>query len=128
MNQLVGKLLPGHGSRVHIVSLDIFHYIDLLDKSQWTDVAEFILGGVHQLVQSGIDFVLVCSNTGRDTFALDRPFTPLVLGHIAAPRIMEYYPDLVFLHISDAVAFAIKQKKFRKVGYRRILEQTERCE
>jgi len=65
MNQIVGKLLPGHGSRIHIVSLDIFQYVDLLNKSQWTEVAEFLLEGVHQLVKSGIDFLLICSNTGR---------------------------------------------------------------
>jgi aspartate/glutamate racemase len=65
MNQIVGQLLPGHGSRIHIVSLDIFHYVDLLDKSEWSAVAEYLLEGVHQLVKSGIDFLLVCSNTGR---------------------------------------------------------------
>ncbi|CAF2845866.1 unnamed protein product [Rotaria sp. Silwood2] len=101
MNQLIGKFLPGHGSRIHIVSLDIFQYIDLLNKNQWSEVAEFLLEGVHQLVKSGIDFLLICSNT----------------GHIAVPRIMEYYPKLVVLHISDAVAFSIKQKKFKKVGF-----------
>ncbi|CAF0754475.1 unnamed protein product [Adineta steineri] len=101
MNHLVGKLASGHGSQIHIVSLDIFQYVDLLNKSQWSDVAEFILEGVHHLVKSGIDFLLVCSNT----------------GHMAAPRIMEYYPDLVFLHIGDAIAFSIKQKNFKKIGF-----------
>ncbi|CAF0802658.1 unnamed protein product [Rotaria sordida] len=101
MNQLVGKFLPGHGSHIHIVSLDIFHYIDLLNKNQWFEVAEFLLEGVHQLVKSGIDFLLICSNT----------------GHIAVPRIIEYYPKLVLLHISDAVAFSIKQKKLKKIGF-----------
>jgi aspartate/glutamate racemase len=66
MNQLVGKFLPGHSSRIHIVSLDISQYIDLLDRSQWSEVAEFLLEGVHQLVKSGIDFLLVCSNTGNN--------------------------------------------------------------
>ncbi|CAF3359833.1 unnamed protein product, partial [Rotaria sp. Silwood2] len=40
-----------------------------------------------------------------------------ILGHIAAPRITEYYPNLVFIHISDAVAFAIKEKKLKKIGF-----------
>lgn len=39
----------------------------------------------------------------------------LDLAHIAAPTIMKCYPDLVFLHISDAVAYAIKQKNLKKV-------------
>ncbi|CAF3088884.1 unnamed protein product [Rotaria socialis] len=101
MNQLVSKFLPGHCSRIHIVSVDIFQYIETLNNSQWAEAAEYLLEGVHQLVKSGIDFLLICSNT----------------GHIAAPRILEYYPKLVLLHISDAVAFAIKEKKLKKVGF-----------
>jgi aspartate/glutamate racemase len=65
MNEIVGKLLPGHGSRIHIVSLDIFQYVDLLDKNQWSEVIEFLLQGVHQLVKSRIDFLLICSNTSK---------------------------------------------------------------
>jgi len=34
---------------------------------------------------------------------------------MAAPQIMKLYPDLVFLHIGDAVAFSIKQKNLKKV-------------
>lgn len=115
MNQLVGKFLPGHGSRIHIVSLDIFNYINLLDKSQWSEVADFILDGVHQLVKSGIDFLVICSNTG--IYFSKRFFyeQTMIVGHIAARRIMEYYPNLVFLHIGDALAFSIKQKDFKKV-------------
>ena len=78
MNELVGKFLPGHSSRIHIVSLDIFQYVDLLNKGQWSDVAEFILEGVHQLVKSGIDFLLVCSNTGIKFF-LTSPNNKLLL-------------------------------------------------
>ncbi len=65
MNQLVGQALPGHGSRIHIVSLDLFKYVDLLNKSEWSEVVEFLLEGVHKLVKSGIDFLLICSNTSK---------------------------------------------------------------
>ena len=51
MNHIVGKLLPGHGSLIHIVSLDIFRYVDLLNKSQWSEVVEFLLEGIDQLVK-----------------------------------------------------------------------------
>ncbi|CAF2137780.1 unnamed protein product [Rotaria magnacalcarata] len=91
MNELVGKSLPGHGSCINIVSVDIFSYIELLNKNQSTEVVNNLLDAVHQLVKSGIDFLLIASNT----------------GHIAAPRITEYYPNLVFIHISDAVAYAV---------------------
>jgi aspartate/glutamate racemase len=37
----------------------------LLNKSQWSQVVEYILEGVHQLVKSGIDFLLIASNTGK---------------------------------------------------------------
>jgi hypothetical protein len=33
---------------------------------------------------------------------------------------MEYYPGLVFLHISDAVAFSIKQKNLKKVQIKKL--------
>jgi aspartate/glutamate racemase len=65
MNELVGKLLPGHGSRIHIVSVDISRCVDLLNKSQWSEVEEYILEDAHQLMRSGIDFLLIASNTGR---------------------------------------------------------------
>lgn len=114
MNQIVGQLSPGHGSRINIVSLDIFPYVELLDKNDWPAVAEFLLQGVHQLVKTGIDFLLLASNTGKYTsFSLQ--VLILDLAHIAAPKIMEIYPDLVFLHISDAVAYEIKRKNLKKV-------------
>ena len=65
MNELVGKMLPGHGSCIHIVSVDISPCVDLLNKSQWSQVVEYILEGAHQLVKSGIDFLLIASNIGR---------------------------------------------------------------
>lgn len=65
MNALVGKSYPGHSSLIHIVSLDIFRYVELLDKNQCSQVVEFLLEGVKKLVKSGIDFLLVCSNTGK---------------------------------------------------------------
>lgn len=33
------------------------------------------------------------------------------------PQIAEHYPDLVVLHIGDAIARAIKQKKMQKVDF-----------
>ena len=65
MNQLVTKLLPGHSSRIHIVSLDIHRYIDTLSKSDWSNAIDFVLDGVKQLMNTDVDFVLVCSNTGE---------------------------------------------------------------
>lgn len=65
MNHIVGQLLPGHGSRIHVVSLEIFEYVDLLNKNDWSAVTEYLLQGVYQLVQSEIDFLVIASNTGR---------------------------------------------------------------
>ncbi|CAF1216368.1 unnamed protein product [Adineta ricciae] len=101
INRLISEFLIDHSSRIHMVSVDIFQYTRFLEESQWSQAADYLLEGVHRLVKSGIDFLVICSNT----------------GHMVVPKIMEYYPQLVLLHISDAVAFAIKQKKFRKVGF-----------
>ena len=70
MNQLVGKFLPDHSSRIHIVSIDIYQYIALLNNKQWSEVAEFLLDGVHQLVKAGIDFLVICSNTGTYIYGI----------------------------------------------------------
>lgn len=67
MNKIVGQFFPGHSSRINIVSLDLSPYVELLDKNDWPAVAEFLLQGVHQLVKSGIDFLLLASNTGKST-------------------------------------------------------------
>lgn len=65
MNQLVAKYLPGHGSRIHIVSLDVLPYVELLNNNQESEVIAYLLDGVHRLVKSGIDFLLICSNTSK---------------------------------------------------------------
>ena len=50
---------------------------------------------------------------GVEVFAEDQH--KFILGHIAAPQIVKSFPNLVFLHISDAIAYAIKEKKLKKV-------------
>lgn len=45
----------------------------------------------------------------------------MIVGHIAAQRIMECYPNLVLIHIGDAIAFAIKQMKLKKVYFANII-------
>ena len=68
MNQLVNQALPGHSSRIHLVSLDVSDYVDQLEKSHWNGAIQLILDGVEKLVKSDVDFVLVCSNTGELMF------------------------------------------------------------
>ncbi len=65
MNELVGKSFPGHGSCIHIVSVDIFSYVELLNKNESTEVINNLLDAVHKLVKSGIDFLLIAFNTGQ---------------------------------------------------------------
>ena len=128
MNELVGKSCPGHGSRIHIVSLDVFSYVELLDKSQWSEAVEFLLEGVGRLVKSGIDFLLICSNTSKFLYRQNQSINNqiILLGHIAAPKIAGIYPDLVFIHIGDAVAVSAKQKKLKKVRKLFVLISTDR--
>ncbi|CAF1227696.1 unnamed protein product [Rotaria sordida] len=101
INRMVNEALPGHSSCIHIISVNIFHYVKLLEQSEWSKAIDYLVEGVRQLVNSGIDFLVIGSNT----------------AHIAVSRIAECYPDLVVLHISDAVAHAIKQKKIHKIGF-----------
>ncbi|CAF1948242.1 unnamed protein product [Rotaria magnacalcarata] len=101
INRMVNKALPGHGSRIHIVSLNVFYYVKLLEQNEWSKAIDYLMEGIRQLVNSGIDFLIIGSNT----------------SHIAVPRITDCYPYLVVLHIGDAVAHSIKQKKIHKIGF-----------
>ena len=77
MNQIVGKSLPGHSSLTHIVSVDVFEYVKLLEKDQSAGAPEYLLEGVHKLVKSGIDFLLICSNTGKYFYLIVFLHTPI---------------------------------------------------
>lgn len=115
MNRVVNEILPGHGSRIHILSLDLHPYVHFLQHSEWSNAIDYLLGGVQKLVETGVDFLVICSNTSK---LVEIGFCLIQLlssGHIAIPRITESYPDLVVLHIGDAIADAIKQKKVGKV-------------
>lgn len=65
MNELVNRLSPGHSSRVHLVSIDIYEYVEFLEKSAWSSAVEYILSAVEQLSKTKIDFLVICSNTGK---------------------------------------------------------------
>ena len=58
---------PDHSSRIHMVSLDIYHMTLFLEGSQWSNAADYVLDGVHQLMKTDIDFLLIASNTGDYT-------------------------------------------------------------
>ena len=65
INQLVSEALMDHSSRIHMVSVDIFQHTRFLEQSAWSQAADYLLEAVHQLVKTGIDFLVICSNTGR---------------------------------------------------------------
>ncbi|CAF4749302.1 unnamed protein product [Rotaria magnacalcarata] len=92
INRMVNKALPGHGSRIHIVSLNVFYYVKLLEQNEWSKAIDYLMEGIrHRFI--------------------------IRLAHIAVPRITDCYPYLVVLHIGDAVAHSIKQKKIHKIGF-----------
>lgn len=59
-----------------------------------------LLTGVAKLVDAGIDFLVIASNT----------------GHIAFPAIRATHPTLPVLHIADCTARAIIARGFTCVG------------
>ncbi|CAF1064162.1 unnamed protein product [Rotaria sordida] len=62
INRMVNEALPGHSSSIHIVSVDFFHYVKLLEQSEWSKAIDYLVEGVRQLVNSGIDFLELSSN------------------------------------------------------------------
>jgi len=54
--------------RLVIVSLDVDHGIDLLNAGQLEQLAEYMLGGIRQLVAAGADFGLIAANSPHIVF------------------------------------------------------------
>ncbi|CAF0755616.1 unnamed protein product [Didymodactylos carnosus] len=101
MNELVGKEYSGHSSNLTMVSIDTYDYVDLIQRNEAEKAADYLLTGVERLVKSGIDFLLICSNT----------------AHLVVPLIQQRYPSLPYLHIGDTTAYEIKKQKLKKIGF-----------
>ena len=94
-----GKLMP-RNPLLSLVSVDCDEYAYALTQERWDDVYAHLLSGVDMLVASGIDVLVIVSNT----------------GHMCLPVVAAKHPSLRVLHIADCTARAITARGFTKVG------------
>merc|ERR1712176_821145 len=83
-----------------MVSVDCDEYAWMLTRREWDGVSKHIAHGVEKLVKSGIDFLVIASNT----------------AHISVPLLHKQFPDLKVLHIADCTAKSILNKGMSRVG------------
>jgi aspartate racemase len=100
INEKIKERLGGlHSARIVLVSVD-FEEIEALQRSgQWDRAGEVLSNAALRIQAAGADFLLICTNT----------------MHKVAPQI-EYAVDIPLLHLADATARRIRQKKFRTIG------------
>eukprot|EP01065_Artemidia_motanka_P010044 TRINITY_DN15243_c0_g1_i1.p1 TRINITY_DN15243_c0_g1~~TRINITY_DN15243_c0_g1_i1.p1 ORF type:complete len:552 (+),score=101.38 TRINITY_DN15243_c0_g1_i1:175-1830(+) len=83
-----------------MVSVDCASYAQLLIEKKFKEAATYLADGVERLLQAGAGAVVLCSNT----------------AHLAAPMIVDRFPQVPLLHIADTTATAIKAAGKSRVG------------
>ncbi len=100
INQLVkAKLGEPHSSKCIMYSVDFAEYEKLQHANEWGLLTEKMIDIAQKLEKVGADLILICTNTMHK-------MAPEVEKNIKAP----------LLHIADAAAEEIKEKKIKKVG------------
>jgi aspartate racemase len=100
INEEVKMRLGGwHSARILMFSVD-FHEIEAHQRSNnWAAAGEILAESARSLEKGGADMILICTNT---------------MHKIAAE--VQAAVDIPLVHIADAVAEAVMEKKLAKVG------------
>jgi aspartate racemase len=100
INQAVRNELGGtHSARIVMVSLDFGEIEQLQMRGDWQEAARILVRSARDLEVAGADFLLICTNTMH-------LLAEEVSGAISIP----------LLHIADATARAIQEKRLKVVG------------
>jgi len=94
------RLGKAHSARCALWSLDLQEYLDALKAGDYHKVRQIISGACARLANSGVDFIVLCSNT----------------AHIAADSIQRQIQQPL-LHMADCTALAVKKRGFTKCGF-----------
>lgn len=100
INQKVKEILGGtHSARSLMYSVE-FHEIEQLQHvGDWKKLTELMIQAAKQIENGGADFLVICTNTMHKMF----------------PE-MEAALSIPILHIADAAAEKIKEKKLKKIA------------
>jgi aspartate racemase len=100
INELVGERLGGlHSAEIVMVSVDFQPIEELQHAGRWSETGDILAGAARRLEGAGADFLVLCTNTMHK-----------VVGAIEAAV------TIPLLHIADATAAAVKQRKLETVG------------
>ena len=94
------RLMGGHAHpevSMHTPSLQ--HYVECLDRDDWSGVGELMLASANKLARIGVDFLICPDNT----------------IHQALPHVVPRSPR-PWLHIAEAVATQAERRGFRRLG------------
>lgn len=100
INRQVKHSLGGfHSAKIILFSLDFAEIEHLQKQGDWQQAAEILIHAATTLEKAGADFLLICTNTMHK-------LADEVSAAVAIP----------LLHIADATATELQQKKITKVG------------
>jgi aspartate racemase len=100
INRLVNERLGGaHSAKILLYSVDFNEFKSLLEKNDWEQIEETLLGIARRLEKAGADCLVMCSNT----------------PHLAAGKIRRNI-RIPLLHIAEETAKAVVRQKANKVG------------
>ncbi len=100
INELVAARLGGlHSANIVLYSLDFAEIERAQRESRWDDAADILVKAGTALKQSGVDFLVICTNT----------------MHKVADAVAER-SQLPLLHITDVAGRAIAENGLRRVG------------
>lgn len=100
INQCVKVKLGGlHSARIAMVSVDFQEIAELQHSDNWNRAGEILSEAARHVEAAGADFLVICTNT----------------MHKVAPQI-ERAINIPILHVADATARRIKEKKMKTVG------------
>ncbi len=100
INRIVREKLGGfHSCKSLMYSVDFAVVEDLQHRNEWIKLEELMVDAAQALERGGADLIVLCTNT----------------MHLCSQAIIDH-TSIPFLHIAEATAEAIQEKKLRKVG------------
>ncbi len=103
LNELIRDRLKGlHSAKILMYSIEFGAFSKeerLADKGDWEPLRRTMREAASSLKRGGADFIIICSNTMNST-------AEMIESHVGIP----------VLHIADATAAAVREKKLHKVA------------
>jgi len=88
INEIIGEILGGTNSAdILIRSLNLKTIEEHQDRGEWNDVANILCSAAEDLEQTGVDFILMASNTVHKVYDKVKDAVDIPVLHIAEPTV-----------------------------------------